>query len=185
MITYGVSINDSELQQILDLQARNLSQNISPEESSSQGFVTVHHDFGLLKRMNSPYPHIVARDGNKIAGYALVMLRSFQTEIPVLFEMFRQIDATVHHGQKLGEAKYFIMGQVCVDKPYRGKGVFAGLYQEMARRMSPHFAYIITEVARSNPRSMRAHEKVGFEKIHNYVDGEHWEVLLLDIGQNR
>ena len=181
MITFGVVANDHELQQILDLQFLNLPQNISPEESSSQGFVTVHHDFALLKQMNSPYPHIVARDGEQIAGYALVMLRAFQKEIPVLFEMFHQIDTTVYSGQKLGEAKYFIMGQVCVDKPYRGQGVFAGLYEEMARRMSPHFDYIITEVARSNPRSMRAHEKVGFERIHNYVDGRHWEVLLLDI----
>ena len=178
MITYNTSNTDSDLQQILNLQFKNLPKNISSQEAISQGFVTVHHDFDLLKKMNRPYPHIVARDEEKTIGYTLVMLRSFEKETPVLIPMFEQINSTLYKGKKLGEAKYFIMGQVCIDKAYRGQGIFKGLYGELKKRMSPHFDYIITEVATRNSRSMRAHEKIGFENIHQYKAGEEWVILL-------
>lgn len=179
MITYGTANSDDDLRQILLLQKQNLPANISAGEARSQGFVTVEHDFGLLKKMNAPHPHIVARDGGEVIAYALVMLPSFEKEIPVLVPMFRQINGIGYKGGLLGESNYFVMGQVCVAKAYRGQGVFAGLYREMKKRMSPHFDYIITEVAKSNGRSLRAHEKVGFEKVHEYADGEQWELLLL------
>lgn len=181
MFAYNTSDTDSDLQQILDLQFENLPKNISSQEANSQGFVTVHHEFDLLKKMNQPYPHIVARDDEKIIGYTLVMLRSFEKEIPVLVPMFEQINNTHYNGKKLGEAKYFIMGQVCIHKNYSGQGVFKGLYEEMKKRMTPYFDYIITEVATRNTRSMRAHEKIGFENIHQYNAGEEWAILLWSI----
>jgi ribosomal protein S18 acetylase RimI-like enzyme len=179
MIAYGTANNDNDLRQILDLQARNLPQNISTSEAKSQGFVTAHHNLSLLKKMNVPYPHIVAKDGNKTIGYALVMQRSFATEIPVLTPMFEQINSLSFDGKKLGESKYFVMGQVCIEKGYRGQGVFKNLYAEMQKRMSPYFDYIITEVAMRNTRSMRAHEKAGFEVIHQYTASEDWAIILL------
>ena len=182
MIKYNTATTDKELRQILRLQAQNLPANISPEEARSQGFVTVRHDFELLKKMNSPYPHIIAKDEDEIVGYALVMLRSFAHEIPVLVPMFEQLDTLVFENKKLAEARYFVMGQICIDKKYRGKGIFAGMYGEMKNRMSGDFDYIITEVAAANPRSLRAHEKVGFKTIHQYFDGENWEVVLLPCG---
>ncbi|MEZ4954138.1 MAG: GNAT family N-acetyltransferase [Saprospiraceae bacterium] len=179
MIDYNTVKADQDLHQILHLQARNLPQNITDEEARTQGFVTVHHDFDLLKRMNEPYPHVVAWDEGQVIGYALVMLRSFQNDIPVLVSMFQKIDDTFYKGEKLGEAKYFVMGQVCIDKNYRGQGVFAGLYREMQRQMRPYFDYIITEVDKRNTRSLRAHEKVGFEKVQEYRSGVDWVILLL------
>ena len=179
MVSFGTAKSDSDLHQILGLQSCNLPTNLSQEEAHSQGFVTVHHDFDLLKKMNTPFPHIISSNGEQIIGYALVMLRSFQNDIPVLVPMFKEIDAIIYRGEKLGNAKYFIMGQVCVDKACRGQGVFAGLYEEMKLRMHPHFDYIITEVAKRNTRSIRAHEKVGFENVHEYHAGEDWAILLL------
>ena len=179
MMNYGVANTDNDLLQILDLQAINLPSNISEEEAQSQGFVTVHHDFDLLKKMNAPYPHIVARDSDRIIGYTLVMLRSFEKEIPVLIPMFQQIDAIIFDNKKLGNAKYFVMGQVCIDKAYRGRSIFAGLYNEMKKRMSPFFEYIITEVDKRNIRSLRAHEKVGFKNVLEYSTEKDWVILLL------
>jgi predicted GNAT superfamily acetyltransferase len=75
------------------------------------------------------------------------------------------------------------MGQVCIAKGYRGQGIFQGLYQEMANQLEPHFEYIITEVSKRNPRSIRAHEKVGFLNVREYTsdDGEEWVILLLNV----
>lgn len=185
MITYGTSNHENELKGILELQKKNLSQNISIEELRSQGFVTVEHDLDLLSRMNTPFQHVIAKDGETVIGYALVMLRKWKKEIPVLVDMFDQIDSVEYQQKILGQARYFIMGQICIDKAYRGQGIFAGLYQEIQKRMKDDFDYIITEIASRNHRSLRAHQKVGFKTIKTYQIGneEEWVLVLKKLNQ--
>ncbi|MEL6730446.1 MAG: GNAT family N-acetyltransferase, partial [Bacteroidota bacterium] len=116
-----------------------------------------------------------------VIGYALVMLRTLDQEIPILQPMFREIHTIEYKGQLLADTPYFVMGQVCIAKGFRGKGLFTGLYQHMRQEMSPHFPYLVTEVAKRNPRSMRAHEKVGFQAVKEYESGgEDWVILLWD-----
>jgi GNAT superfamily N-acetyltransferase len=112
------------------------------------------------------------------------MLEKWRTEIPVLVPMFEEIDRIRYKGQLLKEARYIAMGQVCVDKIYRGQGVFAGLYLEMSRLMKRHFDIIITEISSRNTRSLRAHEKVGFEVLREYeAGGELWVVVGLALNE--
>ncbi|MCR9290679.1 GNAT family N-acetyltransferase [Saprospiraceae bacterium] len=186
MITYGVANSQKDLEQILHLQQINLPTNISNLEAEKEGFVTVEHDLNLLNEMNEPYPHIVARENEKVVGYALVMLRSLEEKIPILVSMFKEINLINYKKQLLANAKYLVMGQICIDKAYRGKGIFQGLYDEMNARLSPHFQYIITEVSARNIRSLKAHYKVGFKEIKKYKGetGENWIILLLNM-QNK
>lgn len=181
MIEFKTSHSQDELEQILKLQSLNLPTNITEEELKQQGFVTVKHDFDLLSRMNTPYQHIIAKDGDNVIGYALVMLRDFVDEIPVLQPMFEQINQIDYKGKKLGNSRYFVMGQVCVAKDYRSKGVFSGLYQHMKTCMAPNFDCIVTEISSRNSRSKNAHAKVGFETIKTYQDShDEWEIVLWD-----
>jgi ribosomal protein S18 acetylase RimI-like enzyme len=182
-ILYTIAKTDAELYGILQLQRANLPVSISHEEALEEGFVTVEHDFALLKQMNSPYPHIIAKHDEQVIGYTLVMLRELREQIPVLIPMFVQIDAIEFDGNLLKDSGYVVMGQVCIAKGYRGQGIFQGLYQEMAKQLGAHFEYIITEVSKRNPRSIRAHEKAGFLNVLEYTsdDGEEWVILLLDV----
>jgi ribosomal protein S18 acetylase RimI-like enzyme len=182
-ILYTIAKTDAELYGFLQLQRANLPVSISHEEALEEGFVTVEHDFALLKQMNSPYPHIIAKHDEQVIGYTLVMLRELREQIPVLIPMFVQIDAIEFDGNLLKDSGYVVMGQVCIAKGYRGQGIFQGLYQEMANQLEPHFEYIITEVSKRNPRSIRAHEKVGFLNVREYTsdDGEEWVILLLNV----
>lgn len=181
MILFTTSTSPQEIQQILDLQANNLPKSISAKEAKEQGFVTVHHDFEILSAMNEKFPHVIAKDDDKVIGYTLVMLPEFGHKIPVLVPLFDKINQLSYNGDALNKTAYFVMGQVCVDKRYRGKGVFASLYQQMKTEMSPHFKYIITEIATRNTRSMRAHEKVGFKTIHTFsTPEEEWAIVAWD-----
>ncbi len=183
LISYGTANSDSDLQQILNLQRINSPQSLSPEEIDREGFVTVQHDLPLLQKMNTPHPHIVARHKGNIVGYALVMQRTLSDHIPILTPMFEQINKIRYQGHVLKNCKYVVMGQVCIAKVHRGKGLFADLYREMASRLKPHFDYIITEISPQNPRSLKAHYKVGFQKIHTYqsLDGADWVIVLLHL----
>jgi len=181
MVQYTIVKTEKDLQQILQLQLSNLPKNISSEEAKSQGFVTVHHSIEILRAMNEPHPHIIAKAADKVVGYALVMLQKFKGEIPVLKPMFKKINSLSFQDKALSEIKYFVMGQVCVDKNFRGQGVFNDLYQQMRQEMSPFFDCIITEIATRNTRSMRAHQKVGFEVITIYAtEGEEWAIVGWD-----
>jgi len=92
MLEYGIAQTDQDLEQILALQKANLPSAVSETEAKIEGFVTVDHHFDLLKQMNSPYPHIIAKAAGIVVGYALVMLRSLSKDIPVLIPMFKEIN---------------------------------------------------------------------------------------------
>ncbi len=182
MITYSTAKSSSDLNQILELQKANLKSSISLEEYQKEGFVTLEHDFVLLEELNDPYPHIVAMNEKEIIGYALVTTPEKISSIPLLQSTIEELKGVKYHQNNVLSLKYFIMGQVCIDKSYRGQGIFQGLYQKMKDEMKSDFDIIITEIATNNKRSMRAHEKVGFEilKIHNDIDAD-WAIVGLNL----
>ena len=185
MIQYTIAQTLDDLQQIQHLQKANLSNNIDTSTRQNEGFVTVEHSVELLEEMNAPYPHVIAKHGDQVVGYTLVMLRSMSDKIPILFDMFEQINNLTYKGQNLGESNYFIMGQVCIDKAYRRMGIFKKLYSHLSKQMSKHFDFIVTEVALSNKRSLDAHKSIGFEVIntHTGISGEQWVMIILTLNK--
>lgn len=186
MIQYSTASTEQDLRQILELQKANLPGNLSLDEIRSQGFVTVSHDFDLLAEMNAERPHIIAKKDDAVIGYALVMLQSFKERIPVLVPMFEQINSIEYGGKLVADLDYFVMGQVCIAKNFRGQGVFTGLYEKMKKTMAADFQLLVTEVATRNQRSMKAHNKVGFKTIREYHEkaGEHWAIIAWDWRRN-
>ncbi len=183
-ISFTTINTDDDIRQVLALQQANHSTQVSTETATSQGFVTVQHNFGLLKEMNESIPQVIAKDGDKVAGYALVMLPSFQDLIPVLKPMFLLFDGLDFRAKKVSEYKYYVMGQVCVAEGYRGTGIFDGLYHQHQVLFSDKFDFVVTEVASRNVRSVRAHHRVGFKTIHTYQDEtDTWEIVLWDFGK--
>ena len=175
-ISYKRASNQEELEQIRTLQLQNSSESISSEEKLQEGFVTVQHSVALLEQMNSACAHIIAKEGEKVVGFALVMLSNFRNEIEVLIPMFERIDGLVPK-----DKTYVIMGQVCVDKNYRKQGIFRGLYDFYGTQLQHEFDFLITEVAAINQRSMNAHESIGFKMIDSYEeDGINLNIMLWD-----
>jgi GNAT superfamily N-acetyltransferase len=162
--------DDRDLEQILALQRRNLPRNIDEAELAAQGFVTVEHTVDVLRRMHELAPSLVAKDGDELAGYALVMPVECRILLPVLEPMFQRLDAF--------RRRFYVMGQICVAKAYRGRGIFDLLYAAHREHLRGRFDSCVTEVSVRNPRSLRAHLRVGFEEIERYRDGTDEWVLL-------
>jgi ribosomal protein S18 acetylase RimI-like enzyme len=124
--------------------------------------------------MHAIAPSIVAVDGSTLAGYALVMPPQCRTFVPVLLPMFERLDHLEARG-------YYVMGQICIDKPYRGRGLFDQLYAAHKRYLSDKYRSCITEVAMRNGRSMNAHLRVGFTVMDRYRDAtDEWALLRWD-----
>jgi hypothetical protein len=175
--------SDADVQGILDLQQANLKKNISQETIESQGFVTVEHDLKVLRLMNDAEPSIIAKDGEKVVGYCLAMLPQFRNEIPILASLFDAIDKIAYEGTVLKNYKYLVMGQVCVGDGYRGIGLFDKMYHKMREELAAQYEFCITDIAKSNQRSVKAHTRVGFEVVHEFYEeklNETWIVVAWD-----
>ena len=181
-LVYCTATNDEELVQVLKLQQENHSSSLSEATAARDGFVTVMHSFDLLRRMNQAAGQIIAKDGNEVVGYALVMLKSFSDMIPVLLPMFDRL-STLHFGdKKITEHSFYVMGQICVKENYRGKGVFDALYEKHKELNRARFDICVTSVSTRNGRSMRAHERVGFKTVHTFRDQtDEWNILVLKL----
>ena len=180
--------SSGDVDEILALQAANLPTAVSAEVAASQGFVTVRHERDVLRRMNEATPAIVAKAGERVVAYALVMPRAFAADVPILRPLFATLDTLSWRGGPLRlNPRWFVMGQVCVADGYRGLG-FDGLCAAMADAYRDRFDFTVTEVAARNTRSLRAHARVGFETVHVYPDqttGEEWHVVALDFAGPR
>ncbi|MGC3944946.1 MAG: GNAT family N-acetyltransferase [Chryseolinea sp.] len=186
MIEYTSATTSQHLQGILELQQRNLPANLDEAELRSQGFVTVQHTMDDLEKMNSIERHVIAVDNERVVAYLLAMTRASRHDIPVLVPMFDVIDSIDHKGRSLAEANYIVVGQACVDKHYRGNGVFDNIYSYYAQCFKPRYGYVITEIDATNTRSLRAHSRVGFDTVREYVapNDVTWHIVLLDLRNN-
>jgi len=82
----------TELEGIKNLQQENLKANLSDEESNAEGFVTAEYTLDFLKIMHEAEPSIIAKDGDVIAGYALVAVRTIASQHELLDHLFSTID---------------------------------------------------------------------------------------------
>jgi hypothetical protein len=175
---------EADVMAILALQQANLRRNVSINEQISEGFVTVEHRFDVLWRMNQAAPSIIAKNSaSELVGYALVMLPEFGSEIPELVSLFELLNRLEYEGKPLREYAYYVMGQACVEKRYRGRKLLAQMLNMHRETYSHRYQLLITSVLDQNKRSLHAHTEAGFKTIYSYHDSilnVTWHVLLWD-----
>jgi GNAT superfamily N-acetyltransferase len=177
-ISFSIAKTDGEFEQIIHLQKQNHLSSLSDELLADQGFVFAEHTLPILKNMATHLPQVIALYSNRVIGYNLAMSSEMRNELPSLAPMFDEFDKCVYKGKQLNEYKFVIGGQVCVDKNFRGIGLMSKLYKETANRLPKDFELCVTEISRRNTKSLNAHQKMGFEIIADYNDGnEHWNIV--------
>lgn len=181
MIRFKTVSTEAELTQILALQAANSPSALSPAEQAADGFVTVQHTLDILQQLHQAEPSVIAVDDTTVVGYALVMPVTCRDLIPVLQPMFAVLDQLRFQGKALKDRSYYVMGQICIARAYRGKGIFRGLYHQHRQSLADRYDLVVTEIATRNTRSMQAHAAVGFQTIHEYQDAtEEWAIVAWD-----
>ena len=182
MITYTTANSKNDLEGILELQKQNLAVSLTNAEMQTQGFVTVDHSYDQLEKLNDHDKHVIAKDDKKVIGYLLAMTKMSRLDIPVLIPMFELFDTVSYNGKRISEYNYLVVGQVCVDKTWRGKGILDRCYAAYREYYSTKYDFAITEIANTNRRSLNAHRRIGFKEINTYVspDKTEWVVVLWD-----
>ena len=101
------------------------------------------------------------------------MHSTFADKIPVLYELMEQLKIIG------GGNPFLIIGQLCVAREWRGKGVVGAMYDLMRESFTDRYTGIYTEIASDNLRSLRAHEKCGYQVVHTYLNkaGKEWKIV--------
>lgn len=173
--------NREEIEGIKRLQTANLRENLRPEEIEAEGFVTAEYTLDFLERMNRETPAVIAVDDKEVVGYALVATRKLLGHHELLDDLFRQIDEQIYRGAKLSKKNYVLVGQLCVQREYRGKGLAIKMYEFFRSELSGLFDYCLTDVQVSNPRSIRAHLRAGFQILGELsYGGSPWKIVIWD-----
>jgi hypothetical protein len=170
-----------EIRQIYRLNQVNLKQNLNAAEKASDGFVSWLYSVDLLEKMHALAPSVIVKHQDRVVGYALTTLKESRSFHRDLETMFRQLEPVLYLGKPLPVYNFYCMGQICVDKTFRGKGIVSMLYNEHKKVYGKQFDFILTEISSSNPRSLKAHLNMGFEIIYTYTDAiDEWHVVVWD-----
>jgi L-amino acid N-acyltransferase YncA len=181
MLEVTVVTTEDELAQIHQLNQLNIKQNLSEKEKEEEGFVSWLYSIDLLQHMHKLAPSVIVKDNDKVIGYALVTLKEASEFHSDLQTMIANLQPLQYKDKPLFTYSFYCMGQVCIDKNYRGKGVFNSLYQHHKKIYQKQFNLLVTEISTNNSRSQKAHEKVGFKTIHTYRDVmDSWNVVVWD-----
>jgi ribosomal protein S18 acetylase RimI-like enzyme len=179
MLKATVVETEEELVQIYELNQANLKQNLTEPEKMKEGFVSWLYSVDLLKQMHRLSPSVIVKDGDVVVGYALATLKEARAFHPDLETMFQNLEKLTYKNKLLSSFRFYCMGQICVAKGYRGKGIVEMLYQKHRQLHGSEMDFLLTEISVNNVRSQKAHEKVGFQTIYTYSDAmDRWNVVV-------
>lgn len=145
------SMND--LDGIVALQAAN-----QPERG---GTLSANLSYSRISAMMRDMPLIVVRRGDRITGYLMTSSRAMNADVPVISAMLAAYPGTVDA---------YVYGPICVSAEERGKGLAQAMFSEL-RRLEPAREGILF-IRRDNAASLRAHAKMGMNKVAEFEFGE-------------
>ncbi len=141
--------------------------------------MTAEYTLEFLGAMHAVAPSIVATDAGEVVGYALVSERTLGMSHPLLRSLFEATDALTRDGTSMRDVRYAVCGQLCVAKSHRGLGLVDRMYGCFRDTYAGRWDALVTDVVIENPRSLRAHARVGFEVVSTIpYGGADWHVVI-------
>lgn len=181
IMTICLATTDREIQEIRDLQEVNLKENVTAENRLSDGFLTAKYELDLLKAMNDLTPAIIAKQNGLVVGYALATDRSLLAQHPLLKDLGAQINKIPFGGKFVDDFDYLVVGQLCVAKEVRSRGLAQDLYVQFKATYENRYPFAVTDVDRENLASLQIHQKVGFQVVSMLQYGSsNWHVMIWD-----
>ena len=148
------------------------------EEEKKNGFVTTNMTNEQMTRLICEENGVtVAKDGDKVVAFALAASWDYWKEWPFFQYMIEILPENSYNGEVLTTKNSYQYGPVCVDKDYRGTGVFEKVFFASLESMESRFPYMVTFVNKVNPRSYEAHtRKAKLDEVcsFSYNNNNYW-----------
>lgn len=149
------------------------------DEDRPDGFVTTLFTREQFKKLIEEENGLaLACDGDKIVGYAMAASWDYWSDWPLFEHMIEDLPNTKYLGQTLSTENSYQYGPIAVDSDYRGGDVFPNLFEFSRQQMKDRYPILLTFINKINPRSYRAHEKLGLDIVQEFVfnDNNYYEL---------
>lgn len=180
-ITYTTAQELQELIQIQSLQSKHHKDVIPKNLWGQKGYVTLRYSLEMLQKAGLDYPPIVAKFEGDIIGYLLIFDQKILGMHPVIDHFIYQINPIKFRGEPLESLNYVMVGQLCVDHNFSGKGIAKGMYAYFKKFYASSFSYCVTDIDKRNLRSLKLHYGLGFQLIgKSNTEEAEWNIVLWD-----
>ena len=149
----------ADIESILALHARYQVDSIHPNDKADGFVTTAFNQTQLTDLIESEQGLFVAQQDTTIIAYAMAASWTFWSQWPMFAHMIKELDKDQLQQVSLSVENSYQYGPVCVDKAYRGQGVFEGIFFFALQQMHSRYPILVTFINKINPRSFAAHTK--------------------------
>jgi hypothetical protein len=173
-----------DFQKIFELQNKNLPTSLS-ESDLKDGFLSISFTVDELQSMNDNICIMTCFSGMDLCGFHVATTPELNKKSPLLMAMMQQFSQITYKDKAISEYDCFIAGPSCIDKEYRGQGIYpqliAALFDFLKNTSNP-CRLRISFASKSNPRSLNAQHKIGCEIIGEFeFNANKFMILCLDL----
>lgn len=130
------------------------------EAEKKDGFVTTNMTLEQMTALITEENGVtVALDGDRVVAFALAAPWKFWSQWPFFRNMIRILGDYSFEGVTLTEANSYQYGPICIDRDYRGQGLFERVFAASLRTMEDRYPIMVTFVNQANPRSYAVHSR--------------------------
>ncbi len=182
--------NGADFDSMVKLQNLNLVSNIS-DEQKKDGFLSAAFSAPQFQSMDNDGCVIVGVT-EEVEGVEETNVKSFLCASTPMFNLPFPLPATMverfptikFEAKTLSDYQIIITGPVCVDETWRGKGVIEKLYKALYDEIHGQYQVAVVFVSVENPRSIKAHEKLGMSVVDKFeFSGKNYVVMAVGIKQ--
>src|SRR6516162_7355849 len=146
---------------VYDLQNRNLRAKLTASERSD-GFLSAAFKLEDYKALNDDLCVVVCVEEGRVLGFLVASTIEFNQNFALTRAMIARYPKAAYAGKSLELYRSCVAGPVCVEREQRGRGIFEGMYHRLFELLPSEYDLAVVLIAEDNPRSFKAHTKIGF-----------------------
>ncbi len=172
-------VESTDFEKIVALQNANLVSRLSDAEKAD-GFLSTAFSIEQFQEMDRLMGVAVAVEEDKLVGYVCAAPASFHRANPLWATMLARCAEITYRGRAFDSYRYFLGSPICIQKEYRGSGLYAGLCRKILEILPKDYDFIVAFIANENQRNMKATIKMGFEVVNEFKFNEKdFSILVL------
>lgn len=169
-----------DFEQIFALQNRNLLSVLNVSERS-EGFLNTAFTVQQFQEMDQSLGVIAAVDQGQVCGYIGAGTLTFYSKFLFPAALIQYAEKLNYQQRPLISYRCCIVNPLCIEKKYRGSGIFMELSQAMCDLVSVNYEIALAFVSIANQRSLHACQKMMQIMGQFVVENEIFLALIRDL----
>lgn len=184
MISTTIATKD-DIPGVLKLQEKYLYRNMT-ETERKEGFVTTPFTTAQIEEILEQDGLFVAKDDGVVVAYIFAADWKYFEQWEIFNYMVSRFPDLTFQNESITTENSFQYGPVCIEKKYRGQGLFNILFEEMRLEFKKRFPISVTFINKINEISTAAHtRKLGWEVIDEFeFNNNQYLALALDMNKS-